>query len=183
MDSLRKIKIVQLSKGVFPRPPVFNINTKFVKVTHNKYGNFKDHDFEIVAHQDENNNPAVVGGFSHIIDDNAETSLLPFNPRIASNMPLTEKITKWLRDIPFRQTENHEWVPDCFPATIAYNSAEDASSDAAYDLEDEDSVEALQDQRTTRYIIRLYVNDPEPVAFGGQTVCMPMERGLFCTNP
>lgn len=178
MDSLRKIKIVQLNRGVFPRPPVFNISPKIVKVTHNKFESFRNQVCGLVAHQDENNDPTThpAGEFRNNVNGDTYPLIFPFNPRAESNMPLIEKVMKWLQGIPFRLTESHDWVPDCFPTTITYNSAEDATSDAAYDLEDADAIEALQERKITRYTIRLYANDPEPVAYAVQTVC------LFCTN-
>lgn len=98
-------------------------------------------------------------------------TLLPFNPREQVNMPLIEKVSKWIDYIPWCLSENDELMMNCFPATTSYSSSVSSVGESAFENDDADEIYELQARKVTRYATRLYLNEPEIIA-SPRAVCL-----------
>lgn len=89
-----------------------------------------------------------------------------FRPREAKNMPINEKITKWLQALPWFQIEEGYWMLECYPA-IACSISSSGNLLGASDAQDVCEKQAWE---ITRIVTQNYVNNGEiparPVTFG-----------------
>lgn len=94
-----------------------------------------------------------------------------FKPREAQNMPLREKIIKWLDRLPWTQIDEGYWVLECYPATACTLSS---CSDVKSTPDQQDRFEQ-QAREITRIITHNYVNN-------GEIPAQPMTFGFFGGN-
>ncbi|GEQ68140.1 hypothetical protein JCM33374_g1807 [Metschnikowia sp. JCM 33374] len=83
-----------------------------------------------------------------------------FNPREAKNMPLIEKITTWLYNIPWFQGDDGTWYSDCYPGHASSN----ANSEELRSTPDDQDICEQQARQITRMITNSYLYNGEITA-------------------
>lgn len=81
-----------------------------------------------------------------------------FNPRGALNMPLAEKVSSWLRCVPWTELRDGVWVTDCYPG---HPLSTECSDDLKSAPDDQDQLEQ-QARQITKIITENYLNNGEP---------------------
>lgn len=90
-----------------------------------------------------------------------------FNPREAKNMPLVEKITTWLYNIPWFQGADGTWYLDCYPG----HASSDGDSDELKSTPDDQDIFEQQARQITRMITKSYL-------FNGEVIARPLTNTL-----
>lgn len=83
-----------------------------------------------------------------------------FNPREAKNMPLVEKITTWLYNIPWFQGNDGAWYLECYPGHASSNG----NSDELRSTPDDQDIFEQQARQITRMITNSYLYNGEVTA-------------------
>lgn len=85
-----------------------------------------------------------------------------FNPRIASNMPVREKVMNWIQKVPaIDHSERGNSFVQCYPGVVSSSSE---SGDEIVDNSEAQDIIELQARRITQYVTRIYKNEVETIA-------------------
>ncbi|QBM85495.1 hypothetical protein METSCH_A01140 [Metschnikowia aff. pulcherrima] len=83
-----------------------------------------------------------------------------FKPREAKNMPLIEKITTWLYNIPWYQGDDGAWYLECYPGHASSNG----NSEEWKSTPDDQDIFEQQARQITRMITNSYLYNGEITA-------------------